>query len=374
MKHKDLFYFTSRCLTLDKHPYFRETIISRFSSGEVNLDDFIFLCSNQLVLPAIYLHFKKHNLLDIFPVDYREHIAAIYLHNKKRNLDILRQIDEINLKLSDKNITPIYLKGTANLLDNVYSNVGERMIGDIDLLAQEKDYLKSAELIMQLGYKTNGKAYYDLTKAKHYLRLYRSDVPADIEIHRIPVNIEYSKQFNSELIFQNKKQIADKVNYFVPSDEHKAIHNFIHAQLSNLGYGFKQTPLRDLYDMYLLSKRIETTSLIRQAEEKRKITTYLIFTMHIFGIGTILEIKENRASRLYIKIHDWFLNHPKIHRWHILSIKLFEVLFIRFFRGVRNIFITKSWGSFFKQITDPGWYKMIIYRVRNFYGNYISRK
>jgi len=159
----------------------------------------------------------------------------------------------------------------------------------------------------------------------------------------------------------------------VPSDEHKAIHNFIHAQLSNLGYGFKQTPLRDLYDMYLLSKRIAATSLISKAEEKRKITTYLIFTNRIFGTGSIPEIKESRTTRRYIKIHDWFLEHRKIHRWYILTIKLHEVVIVRFFRGIGKVFVAKSWASFFTHITNPGWYKMVNYRINNFYRNYISK-
>ncbi len=143
MNYKDLFYFAAQCLALDDHPEFRETIITSFSGGKAELDDFIFLCSNHLILQAIYLNFKKHNLLGIFPVIYREHIAGIYLQNKKRNLDILQQVEELNLALAAENIIPVYLKGTANLLDNVCSDVGERMIGDIDLLVQDKDYLKS---------------------------------------------------------------------------------------------------------------------------------------------------------------------------------------------------------------------------------------
>ena len=374
MNNKDLFYFAAQCLALDDHPEFRETIISRFSTGEVELDDFIFLCSNHLVLPAIYLNFKKHNLLHIFPDDYKDPIASIYLRNKKRNLEILHQADEINLTLQSENIIPVYLKGTANLLDNVYSDVGERMIGDIDLLVLDNDYLKSADLVMKLGYQYEGKIYSDVTTAKHYPRLYRTGGPADIEIHRIPVNIEFSKQFNAEIIFQDKKAIPDKMNCFVPSDAHKAIHSFIHAQLSNLGYWFKQTPLRDLYDMVLLSKQIVPTSLISRAEQKKRLATYLIITNHIFGVRTIPEIKESRASLRYVKLHDWFLEHPKIHYWYILTIKLVEVVFVRFFLYSGKIFIAKSWGNFFTNITDPDWYKMINYRIKNFYMNYISKK
>lgn len=374
MSPKELFYFAAFCLAPDAHTEYRETVISAFSSRKVSLDSFIALCDRHLILPAIYLHFKKYKLLDIFPTDYKEHLAVLYLKNKKRNQEILQQVVEINHALATKNITPVYLKGTANLLDNVYSDIGERMIGDIDLLVQEKDYLHSAELIMQLGYRTDGKVYYDVTASKHYPRLYRTDVPADIEIHRVPVEIAYSKQFNSEFIYRNKRKIPDKTNCFAPSDEHKAIHNFIHAQLGNLGYRFKQNPLRDLYDMYLLSKRIVLTSVIGKVEEKRKISTYLTVTKRIFGGSIMAEIEENNTSRRYIKIHDWFLDHPKTHGRYILTVKLFEVFVVRFFRGGGKVFRAKSWRNFFTNITDPDWYKMMKYRITNFYSNYISKK
>ena len=372
MNPKELFYFAAQCLALDEHPGFRETIISRFSSGEVALDDFIFLCSNELVLPAIYLNFKKYDLLDLFPDDYRNQIREIYERNKKRNFEILQQADEINLVLAQENINPVYLKGTANLMDNVYSDAGERMIGDIDLLVQENDYLKTADLIKQLGYRTDEKVFGDVKTAKHYPRLFRAGGPADIEIHRVPVNIEYSKQFSSALLFQYNKPVPGMINCFVPSDIHKAVHNFIHAQLSNLGHSFVQSGLRDLYDMYLLSKRTETISIISAAEEKRKLTTYIALTSHIFRSNNFQEIPDSKTSLRYIHLHDWFLDHYSWHRGYVITVKLVEVLFVRFLRGLGKIFSLKSWGNFFKYITAADWYRWIGYRIRNFYGNYIS--
>lgn len=371
MSTRELFYFTARCLTLDERPDFRDDIIHAFTSEELLADDFIYFCDIHLVLPAIYLIFNKHNLLHVFPAEYLDHLAAIYLRNKKRNQEILQQVDEINKALQKENIVAVYLKGTANLLDNVYSDLGQRMIGDIDLLVAENDFLKSADLIMKLGYQSEGRIYHDMTFAKHFPRLYRTDVPADIEIHRIPVDKVYSRQFTSGIIFQNKKQVPDKINCFVPSDAHKAIHSFIHAQLSNLGYWFIQTSLRDVYDMHLLLGVSDTNSVINQAEEKRKINKYVIFTTQVFGNGNNKEIHEKRAFRGYIKWHNWFLDHPKIHRWHIFVVKIGELL-SRFFRGMKKVVSVKSWGIFFKNITDPEWYKMLIYRIKNFYKNYIS--
>jgi len=47
------------------------------------------------------------------------------------------------------------------------------MIGDIDVLVKEKDYFKTADLVVNLGYKNDKTVYYNLEKIKHYPRLYR---------------------------------------------------------------------------------------------------------------------------------------------------------------------------------------------------------
>jgi len=48
--------------------------------------------------------------------------------------------------------SPIYLKGTGNLIDGIYSDIGERIIGDIDFLVPEKDFRTTAELFKKEGY------------------------------------------------------------------------------------------------------------------------------------------------------------------------------------------------------------------------------
>ena len=372
---KDLLSFIGQCLALNDTPEFKQEIIAQFSTGEIQHDDFIFLSSNHFILPVIFLNFEKYGLLNIFPSDYTEHLNYIYKLNKKRNNEILNQIDEINLLLSSENIIPVYLKGTANLLDNVYSDVGERMIGDIDLLVQHEDFLKTAKLIMSLGYKNDKPVYTDVTTLKHYPRLYKTDVPADIEIHRVPVDIRFSKHFNAASVFSNKKKISDKLNCYVPSDEHKVIINFIHSQLGDSGHRFKLVSLRNLYDLFLLSKRTNASSVIDQTEEKNKIIIYFGFLSRIFKTKNIIITSENRSSERYYKIYDWFMVHPKQHHWYILIQKMYELLFGRFLAQPGKFIFQKTVRrGTIERIKDPQWYKRFINRIKNFYFNFIHRK
>jgi len=203
MNNSEMFYLACHCLTSDASPGFWQKASSAFQEEKL-LEDLVFLCSNELVLPAIYLNFKKNGVLGVLPEELSEQLAYIYDLNKKRNTEILQQVTEINQILNTQQIEPVYLKGTANLLDGLYDDFGERMIGDIDVLVKEHDYLAAAELVMGLGYSYDQKVYDDITTMKHFPRLFRTGGAADIEIHSVPVNIEYSKQFSSDLLFQHK--------------------------------------------------------------------------------------------------------------------------------------------------------------------------
>ena len=111
----------------------------------------------------------------------------------------------MNATLNTAGISPIYLKGTGNLIDGIYGDLGERIIGDTDLLIPEADYLKAIELVKEIGYTNHWGEPRKPEKLKHYPSLFKDDVPVDIEIHRIPVQDEYLKYINSEMILSRKK-------------------------------------------------------------------------------------------------------------------------------------------------------------------------
>ena len=115
MKYKQLFYFTGHCLALDEHPEFREKVIERFQVEGADLENFVQLCSDHLIIPAIYLKFKTHGLLEFLPEELTQEFQKIYDLNRERNQQILKQIDDITTVLNKENIQPVPLS-TANLL------------------------------------------------------------------------------------------------------------------------------------------------------------------------------------------------------------------------------------------------------------------
>ena len=133
MLNSELYKFACKCLLLDKNSQFEIEVKNKFKSGQIDLERFVLLCSNHLVLPAIYFRLNNAGLFEYFPLDFELHLKEIYHLNKKRNNEILLQIEELSNVLQNHDIEPIYLKGTGNLMDNLYSNISDRMIGDICL-------------------------------------------------------------------------------------------------------------------------------------------------------------------------------------------------------------------------------------------------
>jgi hypothetical protein len=358
MPLSELFKLVCSCLIIDEYPEITESIKDKFISGEVDLFEFIHLCSDHLVLPAIYRNLQNAGLMEHFPSDFADHLNDIYQLNLKRNKDIIQQIDAINNQLNTENTELIFLKGTANLLDNVYSDPGDRMIGDIDFLVKEQDYLKTANLLMRLGYKHSSKIYWDINTAKDYPRLFKKDVPADIEIHRMPVDVKYSGQFNTELLFQNKKIIEGRKNSFVCSDEHKLIHTFIHSQLSNKGCQYNIVSIRDLYDAYLLSKKVDIESVLSKVEEKKKARIFFEYTSYLFNPGINDKTSTIKIPNKYALRHEWYLNHPKWHRRYFTLLKLYELIFNRYLLVILKApFQKNSMHYIYLKLKDPDWYK-----------------
>lgn len=323
---KELYYFTSQCLALDSNPEFREKIISSFLTDTFPFEKFVWLCDKHLMIPAIYIKFLHFDILSFVPTEISNLFRNIYDLNKKRNLEIIQQVDQVNKILKDEDITPVYLKGTGNLLDQLYSDPGERYIGDIDLLVKESDYYKTIDAVIALGYKYEKGGYIGNELPKHFNRLYKHDVPADIEIHRIPVNIPFSKKFSNEMIFANRIISKTRENAYVPSIEHRITHNFIHAQLSNRGHWQKYNSLRDLYDLYLLSDQASLIPLANQIEEKNKFISYIVFTCRIFNLKNSLYPIKNSRAELYCYISNLLLKQTHLHKIYQLFFKLYFFL------------------------------------------------
>ena len=120
--------------------------------NNINFEKLITLTSGHLMLPALFFNIQKKKASYLFPEDFIAYIKSIYAINKARNEILLEEAKELSELLVENNIKHIFLKGTALLLSNVFEDIGERMIGDIDFIIQGKDEEKIKKVLEKNKY------------------------------------------------------------------------------------------------------------------------------------------------------------------------------------------------------------------------------
>lgn len=272
---------------------------------------------------------------------------------------ILEQVSEIGDLLAKNNIYPILLKGAGNLIDNLYSDPAERIMGDIDFLVSETEYLKAAQILIGAGYSESKLYYYDdVTILKHYPRLSHPDRAASVEIHRLPVDESYIKLFNQKMIRKKLKKADGYPNYFVLSDEHKVVLNFIHSQLTNKGHNTGLVSLRDVYYLYLLSGRINLTVLLLQIIPYKKAGDYFFLSQKILGANIGYSAKPTLSNKWVLFKHNLNFDCPTFYSINKITTELYDRIIIRYFGLIFKSFYSKKVRSFIlMRLRKPLWYK-----------------
>jgi hypothetical protein len=341
---------------LDEDQGFRNVIIDKISSDAIDWTKFVTLCSNHLILSSIYLKFQANGILQYLPVELAEHLKDIYDLNLTRNNQIIEQLQEITAILNKNNIYPVFLKGSGNLLDQLYCDNGERILGDIDFLVPKEDYLLTAKLMEELGYSFFFSFYQEVKSLKHYPRISKPGYPAVLEIHQSPVSERYLSWFNSEMIDQDKKPVQSLQGSFVLSDNHNIILNFIHSQLDHDGHLYGVVSFRDMYDLYLLSKRTPLTETIKNIKTREKAVAYFAFAGKAFGLGEKFFPETNFSGWVFGKKHD--LNHGSVLFYHsyrgviYLGIRIFGV----FGQIIQTFYSKEMRQSVINRLTSRKWY------------------
>lgn len=368
MTNRELFYFAGNCLTLDERPGFRLAIIEKIEAGSIDWQGFVEVCSNHLVLTPVYLQFKKHGITGLLPEELAQHLEMVFELNQERNTRILAQIQEITNLLNGENIYPIFLKGAGNLIDGLYSSVGERIMNDIDFLVPDNDYLKSAKLLEANGYRADlSGTFDDLETMKHYPALLHPDFIAPVEIHRMPVSEKYSRWFNVKVVDREKRETHAMPGSFVLSDKHSVILNFVHSQLDHGAHVSGIVSLRDLYDFYLLSKNIDLKLVLPEIKSRARAMAYFRFAEVVFGLGNRFGGADNFSFRVFKLKHCLNLNSPWFYRFN-QGLAFFHERISRYRRHIGGfVHSASARKSLIRRLRNPEWYRGHLEMYVNFF-------
>ena len=273
------------------------------------------------VFPAMYCNLKRVGFLRYLPqelVNFMEHITNL---NRERNDQIITQAQELNTLLLNNNITPIFLKGTGNLLEGLYEDIGERMVGDIDFLFSEKDFIKAIDILKKDNYTKPESELIYFQGFRHYSRLVKQKNIAAVEIHKEVTIEKYRGEFNCEMISKNAQQIND---FSVLSFENQLSLSIISSQINDYGFEFNRFSLRNAYDVFLLSKKVDAKKVISKFTElKNPLNCFLANCNLVFGDLESLEYHKTKKAKSYLKAFNKSLYKSKSNLK--INFKLFKI-------------------------------------------------
>lgn len=346
MNYKDTLLFIGKCLTITHEKHNRELIEKELKLNNIDWDPVVKVSTSHYVFPALYCNLKRAQFLHYLPkdlVDYMKHITDL---NRERNQQIITEAKEINEILLKNNITPIFLKGAGNLLDGLYDDVAERMVGDIDFLVEKTKFYSCINVLKKNGYLK--KNIDNTILNRHYPRLTKQSKIAAIEVHYKMVTNEMF--FNYNYVKNTLKKL--KNNVFVLSNINQILLTCLNKQINDKGQWTKSITFRNSYDLYLLSKhtntKIATTNL--NYSKPNYLFNFIASTSYFFNTKDSLFFKKTKQTDLYINKQLTLIKTPKLYTFYIKSWELLFLYYHRFSVILKSLYKKEYRNILFKKL------------------------
>ncbi|MGY0426463.1 MAG: nucleotidyltransferase domain-containing protein [Polaribacter sp.] len=348
MKYKETLFFIAKCLTVSLEEKNKKEIEEQLKNTEINWDAVVKISTAHYVFPALYCNLKRANFLEYLPEDLVEYMKHITDLNRERNQQIITQAKEINQLLVSCNITPIFLKGTGNLLEGLYEDIAERMVGDIDFIFSKEEYSKAIKILTEDNYSKIIKKDYDFPQFKHYPRLRKENSIGAVEIHKELLLEEYATEFNYNFIKTDTQKIN---NVVVMSFRDQLSLSIIAKQINDAGIYYKNIALRNAYDVFLLSKKTVAKEAFSKFNKlKSPLNCFLAICYETLGKVTSLEYKKTAKTEEYLtNFNEYLINETKRNS--------------NYRKNSRKLFVKRRMSIIFKSLIDKKYRTWLLKRI-----------
>ncbi len=214
----------------------------------------ISIANANLVTAALWRGLCREGLSGFVPADAAAYLEGFSDFNRERNRAMRAQLLECLGALNRRGIVPMPIKGSAYLLDGLYEDIGDRFLGDLDILIPEERLTEAAQLMASLGYRPF--EHFDHSRHHHLPPLVRSGDVAGVELHRAPV-ADYGQPALPTATFwaSAAESVIEGLRYRSPAPSHAVLLSFLHAEVVDRNLSRFLIPLRPLLDVALLRAR-----------------------------------------------------------------------------------------------------------------------
>ncbi len=303
----------------------------KFNTTEIDWDSLVTIASEHLILPTIFFKLKEKALLEYIPVELNHYLTELASINRNRNNSLLSEIKTIATLFKSNAINYVFIKGAALIAGKFYADIGERMVGDLDILVDDKDLHKAFNLLVKEGYDKLIPFNYEQKDYRHLPRQVSNNCLAAVELHSYVLKTKYKDLIDAKQLLSTKT-VINEVN--IPNLYYFNSINILTAQINDRGTYFLSIPLKHAYDSQVL-KLDQEKQLLTQLLHNKHGLTYLSLIDLLFpeAISRKSTLKE-RLIKMRFKLK---MNNPKL-AYFVYKIKWITINCI----DRLNLFITNK--------------------------------
>ena len=243
------FEFICRCLA----PYYDEKDLAdircRLTQNDVSWERMIDIANDYFVTPGVWTGLKSKGLERLLADEPYEYLHTLHALNRERNTHLRGQLIEAVRALNGAGIKPLLFKGSGQLLEPVYNDIGSRIMSDLDILIGLDQIPDAMDALMNKGYR-EADIKYDTEKFHHCTPLVRAGDFGPIELHRRALQNEISHVLPTHKIWEDaRSDINDGAHFYLPSPTHAILICMLHSQEFNSSYDPRLFNLRALQDL-----------------------------------------------------------------------------------------------------------------------------
>jgi hypothetical protein len=243
--------------------------------------------------PAVYLALKRAGTLRDVPDEPRNYLTLLHDSNRERNLRLKAQLLEAIAALNAKSVEPVILKGAVHLLTCPDEDLGERMIGDLDLSIDPDELARSRAALLPLGYQN----------APSDRELGRPDDVGLLELHMQPSG-RSARYLCGNLKSSSKKAVHDGAVAWIPSAEARALHLIVHDMIKEGDYWRFRLDLRHLKDLADLARSSEgvawgqVKASLPDTTGRHSLRLQLLMLRDVFGVQADAGDRSSATAKL----------------------------------------------------------------------------
>ena len=254
-----------------------------------------------------YLRLQQHDLVRQMPKDLRDYLDALLEENCARNGNLLAVLDRCLEAFYRDGLEVILLKGAAVLADDLYGDVGARLMGDIDLLIRSKQLEQVEQVLLALGFQVSEEDRENqfFSEHHHLPPYYHPEWQVCLELHLDITDFKERNAFPPERLFSRAETVHVgewPVKILYKFD--RLLHNACHAMLQDNGWLYSWCSLHEWAEWDLILRQstssFDLSELMAYAREggfSEQLKIYALLANRLFGSPVPANWSDRRETR-----------------------------------------------------------------------------